>query len=333
MCSKLKINKKLFQGEINEISLKRKQRFKILCESCDKEYSTYLAIESTKKNPWMCKKCGLRKSFSTRQNAVVKEGILFNFEFPMQSTDINGNLLGNYQKFKLQCLSCKKEYETTISNENSKKNRLKCASCAIKLEWKEKKYRSKHCEAFKEAANRPEVKKRQSELSIARWNNDEIRDRMLNGQRKTRSTDEWKKAASERSIKWHLENPGKCSFKSRRQGYYISKLGIKYWFRSSYEFRFAKILDEIEGLLWEYESKSYKVNIDNRITVYLPDFIIPSRNLIIEVKGYFYPDARKKWDAFCVQYPQIKKLLIRKRELEVLESGESFEDQIKKQCG
>lgn len=59
----------------------------------------------------------------------------------------------------------------------------------------------------------------------------------------------------------------------------------------------------------------------------LTDFFLPEKNLYVEVKGYFYPDARAKWDAFVIQY-QESKLLVMKKQLDRLENGDDIEDLI-----
>jgi len=39
---------------------------------------------------------------------------------------------------------------------------------------------------------------------------------------------------------------------------------------------------------------------------------------VVEIKGYFRPDAKVKWDMFCEEYPNIKKSLLQKNELKEL---------------
>lgn len=82
--------------------------------------------------------------------------------------------------------------------------------------------------------------------------------------------------------------------------------------RSGWEVKYAAWLDS-QGVAWIYEP-SFTLS-DGR--VYLADFQLESGD-IIEIKGYFRPDAQIKWDMFCTEYPNIKKRLLRKQELKEL---------------
>jgi len=79
--------------------------------------------------------------------------------------------------------------------------------------------------------------------------------------------------------------------------------------RSGWEVKYAKWLDS-QNIAWEYEP-SFLLS-DGR--VYLADFKLNDET-IIEIKGYFRPDAKIKWDRFCEEYPELKKQLLMKTEL------------------
>ena len=81
--------------------------------------------------------------------------------------------------------------------------------------------------------------------------------------------------------------------------------------RSSWEIAYAKHLDK-NNIKWEYESKTF--NLGN--TTYTPDFYLPEKDLYIEVKGYWRPDARKKYLKFKRKYPNIHLLIISKKQME-----------------
>ena len=83
--------------------------------------------------------------------------------------------------------------------------------------------------------------------------------------------------------------------------------------RSGWEVKYAKWLDG-QQILWEYEP-SFLLS-DGRI--YLADFRL-SDETIVEIKGYFRPDAKIKWDRFCIEYPKLKKQLLMKTELQKLQ--------------
>jgi len=83
------------------------------------------------------------------------------------------------------------------------------------------------------------------------------------------------------------------------------------WMRSSYEIRYAKYLDYI-GVRWSYESKVF----DLGNTTYTPDFYLLDYNTYIEVKGWWRPDAIKKFRKFRRIYPQIKTVVLNEKDID-----------------
>ncbi|MCK9575812.1 MAG: hypothetical protein M0R51_07675 [Clostridia bacterium] len=61
----------------------------------------------------------------------------------------------------------------------------------------------------------------------------------------------------------------------------------KMFLRSSYEKKFAEHLDKLK-IVYEVESKRVSYEYDNTIHVYIPDFYIPSLNLIVETKCSYF---------------------------------------------
>jgi len=79
--------------------------------------------------------------------------------------------------------------------------------------------------------------------------------------------------------------------------------------KSSWEVKYANWLDT-QHISWIYEPEFILSNGYS----YLPDFQLSSSD-IIEIKGYMREDAQKKWDLFCLDYPDLKKSLLRKNDL------------------
>lgn len=80
------------------------------------------------------------------------------------------------------------------------------------------------------------------------------------------------------------------------QGYYFNKSLNKYvWLRSSWEYIYAKWLDE-KNIIWDVEVKIFKLNEN---TSYKPDFFIYNKDneiiQIVEIKG-FWKDKVYKYD-------------------------------------
>jgi len=106
-------------------------------------------------------------------------------------------------------------------------------------------------------------------------------------------------------MKGILTNP-KCGF---GKGKYYKKI----WMRSSYEIAYAKYLDK-NNIKWLYEPQTF----DLGNTTYTPDFYLPKINTYIEIKGWFSPIARKKYQLFKNYYSQIKIKILYKNNLQKL---------------
>jgi len=78
----------------------------------------------------------------------------------------------------------------------------------------------------------------------------------------------------------------KTKKKKYKTGWHTTWEGKKIWLRSGAEFRFAKILDR-DKISYEYESLIffYFDSQKKKIRKGIPDFYIPSKNLIVEIKG------------------------------------------------
>lgn len=111
------------------------------------------------------------------------------------------------------------------------------------------------------------------------------------------------------------ESIKKMTIKSQenvRRGEDSNFYGKKYWpnrklfnynetlFRSNWEVKTAQYFDQ-NNIEWLYESKVFELSN----TTYTPDFYLPQENKWVEVKGYWYDDAKEKFELFKKSYPQI----------------------------
>lgn len=72
--------------------------------------------------------------------------------------------------------------------------------------------------------------------------------------------------------------------------------GNKVFLRSSYEKTFAEYLDN-KRIFYKVESERIQYKFKNEEHVYVSDFYIPSKNLLIEIKSsYFYNEAKEQND-------------------------------------
>ena len=91
-------------------------------------------------------------------------------------------------------------------------------------------------------------------------------------------------------------------------GGYIKNLNDRtFWLRSSYETRYATVLNNF-GINWDYECKAFHIHTLD--ATYRPDFYLPKENLYIEVKGYMSDVDKIKLTEFNEIYPNEKLLLV-----------------------
>jgi hypothetical protein len=81
--------------------------------------------------------------------------------------------------------------------------------------------------------------------------------------------------------------------------------------RSSYEIAFAKWCKKW-NVSYKYEPKVF----DLGNTTYTPDFYLPETNEYIEIKGYWRPEAKKKFKIFLKKYNEIRILVLEKEDLQ-----------------
>ena len=97
------------------------------------------------------------------------------------------------------------------------------------------------------------------------------------------------------------------------------------WTRSSYERRFLAVAGAL-GYNYDWEPRAFPLEIEGKATTYRPDVFIRDLNLWIEIKGYWRDDAKEKFDAFSVRYPEENINIMTIDELTRFENGESLEE-------
>lgn len=92
-------------------------------------------------------------------------------------------------------------------------------------------------------------------------------------------------------LEWNYSTPVCPNYKN---GWHTTWMGKKVYYRSSYEFEFMKKLDSInEPYEFEFLRVKY-TNTKGKESIYITDFYLPQRNLIIETKSTYGYDLDKK---------------------------------------
>jgi hypothetical protein len=86
-------------------------------------------------------------------------------------------------------------------------------------------------------------------------------------------------------------------------------------FRSSYEARFAKLLD-LRKWAWVYEPRRFRLST----TSYLPDFFVPTMKCYVEIKGWLDPDSKEKIRLFREERPDLPLVVVTEPVLKQFES-------------
>lgn len=239
--------------------------------------------------------------------------------------DDNAVLVSCKRRFSFPCVSCTKKYESHTGREKKKLHPWHCQSCAIALEWKNEEYHSKHVAAIKQKSNTPESIEKYSRAQIKKYQDPAFRERTTSSLRRVWESPAYKAQLSASLKRRWIENPPKCS--SRRYAYDASG-GTQVVLKSSFERDFAAYLDQ-QGFSWSYEEKRYVLSTLEG-SVYIPDFYVKDIDIIVEVKGYFWKDAKNKWDAFVREYPSTRKAILFKQDINRLVKSEvSLADYVK----
>ena len=100
--------------------------------------------------------------------------------------------------------------------------------------------------------------------------------------------------------------------------YYFSKEQNKWvWLRSTYELIYTQFLDS-RNIRWLYESKRFDLG---EIGTYTPDFFLSGLNEWHEVKGYWHPQAKKKFQLFKELYPNEKIIVVDREQINNIKKG------------
>lgn len=157
----------------------------------------------------------------------------------------------------------------------------------------------------------PEIKKKRSiEYKKYLYEHPETILRMRNAKLGKPLSDKHRENISKAGSGSNNSNYGKVPSKNVGNGkrcYYDSLFQGRICFRSTYEFEYAKYLDN-ENILWEYEVKTFLLSDD---TTYTPDFYLIKNNQYIEIKGFMTQKAQKKIDLFKQEYNKELKILYR----------------------
>jgi hypothetical protein len=223
-------------------------------------------------------------------------------------------------------MKCSRVYETLIAREKKKKHKWHCQSCAISLEWKDSDYHQSHVDAIVSTKSSEESRGKHSRAQKLKYADPVFKEKVTNSLREVWNSKEFRSKVSESLKKrWQTYPLPNCA--SRK--YDIRTSGGTITVKSSYEKNFVNLLEE-RGYTWEYETRTYVLkSLADRVLI--PDFYVKDLDLVIEVKGYFWHDAKEKWEAFDREYPHVKKLILFKEDLQKLIAGEdTLEDRLKK---
>jgi len=262
------------------------------CETCKKEFKP-------KQNHPRYKYCSVECNLLAREKRI-NTPLKLN-EYILNKNDIiitfNNKKIDKKRLFEYSCDGCGNIFNTTINYLIKKKkyNRWLCRSCSSKNNWNDEQYSSSHINGCLNSWT-PQRREYSRQLMKNNWKKTSFKNKMLN-------------ILNDPIIKQKSLNNRKYN---RIDAYGVS-------FRSNYEYRFATILNKLK-IEWKYEPQFFRLkSFDNKI--YFPDFYLPQYDIWIEVKGYFTEIAKKKFESFKIDYPNINIKIIYLQELQQIENG------------
>jgi very-short-patch-repair endonuclease len=201
----------------------------------------------------------------------------------------------------------------TLKNKNLKKeNTRKCISCGNITKTK----RSKYCDkCHKLTGNKSLYEKLGiNNINLITSNNESIKlllkEYFTNNKSLQEIRDKYKimlntlsfffhkngikiRTFSESQVNAYIMERKKVSNKNNYKcGYHTTWFGDVIYYRSTYEKRMMEILDQKKEF-YLYEKLRFKFQFENQTKIYIPDFYLPKRNLIIEVKGEWFQKRDK----------------------------------------
>jgi len=246
-----------------------------------------------------------------REEVLVTENVIIDMLNFVGYESSSRQKISKRREFLFPCVECKSEYRTRIGREEKKKNKWTCQSCATSKEWKNKEYRERHILEIKKTKSTAESKNRHSIAQKKKYEDPEFKKKMIEAVKET-----WRRPGYRERVKnsiksrWAKNPPKNYSKKFE----IVKKDGEKITVKSSYERDFVRFLDDLSDYKWEYEPRSFVLKtLENR--VYIPDFYIKDLDLWVEVKGYFWKDAKEKWEAFIKENQELNTTLIFKEDL------------------
>lgn len=151
-----------------------------------------------------------------------------------------------------------------------------------------------------------ETRKRYSERQMALWRDPDYREKQMVALNKVLKSEEWRESCRGRE--------------PRGSGY--GKQGIRedlgHNARSTWEANYARYLKHI-GVQYEFEPEKFIVTIDGVRSSYTPDFRLED-GTYVEVKGYWFPVQKQKYEAFVEQHPDLQLRLVMSSDYKDLQS-------------
>ena len=221
--------------------------------------------------------------------------------------DLENKKLNNKKRFECIC-NCNKKFITRICDQKTKDIEFKwiCRSCSTKKGWEKDECRKNHSNSNIESWT-PERREISQKFFIKRWKNPVFRKKIV-------------------ELLHSEEVQRKSIYLSLLARCHIKIDAFNESFKSTYEYRFAKCMNE-NNIEWQYEPKRFKIFYakNKKYKHYYPDFYLPKYDLWIETKGHWYKGTKNKFKKFLKQYPEIKIKVFYEKQIKKIECGDLSE--------
>lgn len=230
----------------------------------------------------------------------------------------------NISKTSTHCASCAK---LSSRNPNFKKGEslenYHCIDCGKEIKYKTWKYGRKRCHSCENRtrkyskATKQKISQIRIKKGLAKGKNNPMfgihrfgeNSSMFDKHHTKKTKEKMSKIRIKKELSKGKNNPNFGKPAPHGKGAYYK--GI--WMRSSYEILFAQFLD-LSGIKYQYEPERFYF----KDCTYCPDFYLPEFNLYIEIKGWWRPNTKKRFDLFEKNYPNKNIKVLMKPDLQTI---------------
>lgn len=218
--------------------------------------------------------------------------------------------MGRKHSKETKALIGKAQLGRKASEETKKKLRNRVQSAEKRAKLSKIASNRRHSEETKEKLRQLTLGRKRSASTIAKHCGKKHTDETKEKCRKA-ALARWQDPAFQEKMKLKLAHG------QHTKGGFRTDIGL--YVRSRWEANFVRLLNFL-NIEFEYEPKRFIVKEKGKVIfTYLPDFYLKYIDSYIEIKGFWFPDSRKKFDKFLSIFTDVRVDLLEREDYKKLE--------------